>query len=196
MIFHHASFGRACRLPAVLFAVLLAAACGHAGIGVDRPAIPARPGALEYIHWLRTAAPEALRAEHVFLKQNSRNLDPVVQSVSLALLLSVRAQEADNEARALELLDALPPADAAAAGAQGTYAGYLVLGLFWREVLQERRRLRAATAATARSLKGAQEQAQSIRSQLKVLQEQIEALKEIEIEQQKARSATGIEAGP
>lgn len=173
------------RNPRWLAPVILAALC--AVLAACNPVTAQRPPrmaaavqrpALEYYHWVRAASERALEAELKRLEAANSRMDPLVNTVCRALLLSSPRNPSANEERALALLAPLEENGEYAPDSQAY--DYLRLGLMWRDMLEERRRLRARAEAAEREIANSARQTRHLQQELGSLRQKIEALKSIE----------------
>ena len=175
------------RGAATLCAILLIGGCAS----LTQPRLAASPtaasSAIAYFDWLRAAPAEDLEEELRRLERNEPPIDPVIRSVSLALLLSLSRSPAMDERRALELLDST--GNTADGEADPGSREYRQLGSLWRDVLEERSQRDRDARELAGELAQREEQARALQARIEALQRQIEALKSIE-EQMNRREQT------
>jgi hypothetical protein len=134
--------------------------------------------ALEYYHWVRAASERALASELERLEAGDPGTDPMVGTVCRALILSSPRNPRADEERALSLLRSLAEDGEYAPDSQAY--DYLRLGLMWRDMLEERRRLRARVQAAEIEIAKSTRQSRELQEELASLRDQIEALKSIE----------------
>jgi hypothetical protein len=168
------------RVSAYFFVLLIITGCIHqSNVVQDSTHSDYTQRAIDYYRWLKSSPEVVVKRERHYLEQQPEELDPVVCMARLALVSSISIDTTGQDERhALKLLEqVINTNDSISDPVRHDYQKF---SLLWRDVLDQRQRLRLGMNKADDGIAAGRQQIQTLQEENAALQKQIEALKSIE----------------